>query len=134
MTAAAGPFVALLSQDGADGPDGARTFGEDLDDVGGCRRFSRLRRSFGMLDQIWRQISVATLSARASSRCSVTGPEVRIGGNQKDPERLRATRSRRNPSQPAPSTLVVTWMSRIACVSIGVDASGHEGVDWHHSG
>ena len=45
------------------------------------RRISRLRRSLGLLDQIWRQISLgkavkARMSARAVSRCSATCGEL----------------------------------------------------------
>ena len=54
VAAALGPFVVLLGQDGADEADDGGAVGEDADHVG-RRRISRLSRSEGLLDQIWRQ-------------------------------------------------------------------------------
>jgi hypothetical protein len=162
------------------------------------RRISRLRRSLGLLLQIWRQISLgnavnARMSARAPSRCSATAGslscqpvqdpvelgvdglgvglvvhrvqqrldppplglggdrhEVRgvvgaaplprrggqgrpdrvdqagvgIGGDQRDPGQARATRSRKNPNQPAPDSAVATADPEDLAVPVGVDAGG----------
>jgi hypothetical protein len=54
VAAALGPFVVLLGQDGADEADDGGAVGEGADHVG-RRRISRLSRSEGLLDQIWRQ-------------------------------------------------------------------------------
>ena len=56
------------------------------------RRISRLSRSLGLLDQIWRQISFgnavkARTSARAASRCSATAGSL-LGQGVEDPVEL----------------------------------------------
>jgi hypothetical protein len=51
------------------------------------------------------------------------------------PDRPRALRSRKNASQPAPSSLVVTWTPRISrcpCCRQGVDPGRHQRVHRHH--
>jgi hypothetical protein len=51
-------------------------------------------------------------------------PGVRVGGDQLDPVKPQAVRSRKNSSQPAPSSLVVTLQAEDLAVPVGVDPGG----------
>src|SRR5215472_3053267 len=72
-----GPFVVLLGQYRAGEADNGLAGGEDADDAGPAPG-PLFRRSWGLLDQIWRQIprgkaAKASRSSRASSRWAAAG-------------------------------------------------------------
>ena len=55
VAAALGPLVVLLGQDGADQANDGGSVGANADDVGAAA-VSRLWRSLGLIEQIWRKI------------------------------------------------------------------------------
>jgi hypothetical protein len=76
VAASFGPFVVLLGQDGADEAIERVAVGK-IPTMSVRLRISRLSRSWGLLDQIWRQISLGKLvkaSTSAHNRHPPTSP------------------------------------------------------------
>ena len=87
VAAGLGPFVVLFGQDCADEADQGVAVGKMP--TTSVRRISLLSRSWGLFDQIWRQIALgrrwnASRSARAASKWSATFREL-VGQRLDDP-------------------------------------------------